>query len=161
MKDRWGKIWLLAIAVGLVALSISLWWRGGKAPQTAQITYLTAEAGRLLGCKPYLLNEGLPIDYNENGVPEYLFSCDSALSAPHRQFVWLEMRQKKVHILLQHADSGWEQGYIAGAEGGVSWLIDRKRGVLLALPIAESGSFAQPVELLWDNQANCLRSAEP
>lgn len=161
MTDRWGKIWLLAIAVALVALSISLWWQGGRTPQIAQITYLTAEATRLLGCKPYLLNKGLTLDYNENGVPEYLFSCDSTLSGAHRRFIWLEMRQKKVHIFLHYGEAGWERGYIGGAEGGVSWLIDRKRGVLLALPMRESGSFAEPVELVWDPQANSLRSADP
>lgn len=78
MSDKWGKIWLIALAVGVVGLGLSLWWQGKKAPETAQATYLIAEAQRRLGCKPYLLSEGLPLDYNQNGAPEYLFSCDSS-----------------------------------------------------------------------------------
>ncbi len=161
MKDHWGKIWLLAIALALVGLSVSLWWQGGRVPQESQATYLAAEAARLLSCKPYLLNEGLQLDYNDNGAPEYLFSCDSSLSTVHRQFIWLEVRRKKVQVLLKHTEAGWEVGSVAGAQEGISWLIDRRRGRLLALPIAENGSFAEPVELIWDTQANCLRSVEP
>lgn len=161
MSDKWGKIWLIALAVGVVGLGLSLWWQGKKAPETAQATYLIAEAQRRLGCKPYLLSEGLPLDYNQNGAPEYLFSCDSSLSATHRRLIWLEVHQKKVRVLLHHSDSGWEVGYVTGAQEGVSWLIDRRRGTLLALPSSENGSFAEPIELVWDTQAEYLRSAEP
>lgn len=159
MTDRLGRIWLIGLFLGLVVLSVYL-WRAGKAVRApSQITYLTAEAHRLLGCKPYLLSEGIQLDANGNRIPEYLFSCDSALTSPHRRFIWLEIEKKKVRILLWHNDSGWAVGGGKPAPA-YSWLLDRANHQLLVLPSQED-TFAEPLEILWDNRQQVLRFAEP
>ncbi|GIV25907.1 MAG: hypothetical protein KatS3mg026_1599 [Bacteroidia bacterium] len=157
MKDSWGKIWLLVLGGAILGLSLSLWRQGTTIREEARETYLHAEAQRLLGCRVYLLNAGLPLDINENGIREYLFSCDSALSAQHVRFVWLEVREKKVSVLLAHSEKGWEVGGAAGPSSGVSWLLDRRKKTFLVVPAGQE----EPLQLQWKADKQCIELVEP
>jgi len=158
MKDYWGRIWIIAIFIAIVGLSSFLWWKGRQIVEPARETYLLAEAQRLLGCSPYILNKGIIIDQNDNGIPEYLFSCDSTLSESHQRFVWIEVEHKKVQVLLHHTEQGWQVGG-GTIQGPFSWLIDRRKGRLLLVP-EEEGTATEPIELIWDPEQKCLRLGE-
>ncbi len=157
MRDAWGKLWLLALGIAILLLSLSLWRRGMTTGEEARETYLLAEAQRLLGCRAYLLNAGLPLDLNENGSREYLFSCDSALSAQHVRFVWLEVQGKKVSVLLAHSEQGWEVGGAPQPSSGVSWLLDRRRKTFLVVPAGHD----EPLQLQWNANKQCIELVEP
>ncbi len=157
MKDTWGKIWLLVLGGAILGLSLSLWRQGTTIREEARETYLHAEAQRLLGCRVYLLSAGLSLDINQNGVREYLFSCDSALSVQHVRFVWLEVRAKKLAVLLAHSENGWEVGGAPGPSSGVSWLLDRREKTLLVVPAGQE----EPLQLQWKADKQCIELVEP
>lgn len=157
MKDTWGKIWLMFLGGAILLLSLSLWRQGITIREESRETYLNAEAQRLLSCRVYLLNAGMPLDINENGTQEYLFSCDSALSAQHVRFVWLELREKKVRVLLAHSEKGWEVGGAPRPSSGVSWLLDRRRKTFFLVPAGHE----EPLELAWNPDKQCIELVEP
>lgn len=163
MTDKVGRLWLIGLFLGLIGLSAYLWWVGKEMKEPSQTTYLTAEAGRLLGCSPYLISAGMRLDANQNGIPEYLFSCDSSLGAPHKRFIWLEIEKKKVRILLWHTENGFKVGRAYQPAEAYSWLLDRGNGELLALPLRaeESIPSSEPLEILWSPEENMLLLGGP
>ncbi|MCS7189573.1 MAG: hypothetical protein RMJ66_06580 [Bacteroidia bacterium] len=160
MRDYWGRIWVVALFLGILILSLWLWFQGKNKREAAPIAYLIVEAQKALKCTPYLLNRGVYTDLNQNGALEYLFSCDSDLSALHQRFIWLELRDKKVFPLLHHTEGGWVVGGGKAGKQGVSWLIDRRQKTILILPMS-SDSFVEPVEVIWNPKESCLQLAEP
>ncbi|MEN3041381.1 MAG: hypothetical protein ABDH66_07590 [Bacteroidia bacterium] len=155
MTDKIGRFWLIGLLVALVGVSVYLWVSGSSIKDSSQETYLSAEASKLLGCRPYLISQGLSLDINTNGAKEYLFSCDSALTAAHRRFVWMEVYQKKVHVLLWHTEEGFKVGGCTVPGEGYSWLLDRATHQLFAIPM-RGDTFAEPLEVLWNRQSNTL-----
>ncbi|MCS6896138.1 MAG: hypothetical protein NZZ60_08360 [Bacteroidia bacterium] len=155
MTDKLGRIWLIGLFTALAALTIYLWMKGESVKEPSQETYLYAEASKLLGCRPYLISRGMTLDENKNGVKEYLFSCDSALSSAHEQFIWMEIHKKKVHVLLWHSKEGFKVGESLIPSHGYSWLLDRGENRLLAIPARED-TFAEPLEIIWNPQSNTL-----
>lgn len=160
MTDKLGRIWLIGLLLALIVLSVYLWQAGKTMKEPSRETYLYAEAEKQLGCRPYLISAGVSLDANKNQVREYLFSCDSALTAAHRRFIWMEVRQKKVHILLWHTEEGFKVGSGPAGLEAVSWLIDRAGDKLLALPVV-GDTFAEPLEIVWDRQKESLSLAAP
>ncbi|MCX8112041.1 MAG: hypothetical protein N3E49_02415 [Bacteroidia bacterium] len=160
MTDKIGRLWLMGLFIALVGLSFYLWWAGSRIKEPSQVTYLTAEATRLLKCPPYLINQGLRLDANQNGIQEYLFSCDSALTTAHQRFIWMEIRKKKVHILLWHTEDGFQVGEGMPGVRAYSWLIDRRAHRLIALPVI-GDTFAVPMDILWNPQKDILSFGEP
>lgn len=160
MTDKLGKIWLIGLLFALIALSVYLWQAGKSIKEPSQETYLHAEAARLLGCTPYLISAGIPLDVNENGLREYCFSCDSALTAPHRRFIWMEIRKKKVQVLLWHTEEGFRVGEGPTGVEGYSWLVDRSGGRLLALPV-RADTFVAPLDIVWNPRKDILSLGEP
>lgn len=160
MTDKLGRIWLIGLLLALIGMSFYLWQAGKAIKEPSQETYLHAEAARLLGCAPYLISAGVPLDVNENGLREYCFSCDSALTAPHRRFIWMEIRKKKVHILLWHTEEGFKVGEGPAYVSAYSWLIDRGSGQLLALPL-QGDTFVAPLNIVWNPQKDILSLGEP
>ncbi|MCS7296715.1 MAG: hypothetical protein RMK19_00860 [Bacteroidia bacterium] len=160
MTDKLGRLWIVSISVLLVGLIIYLWWAGVSLAEPSQETYLTAEAARRLACKPYLLHPGIVLDANENGAKEYFFSCDSSLNVPHQRFIWMEVYDKEVRVLLWHDSSGWRVGHGPSQASSYSWLIDREHRRLFALPL-RGDTFAELLEVIWDHQRQTLLLGEP
>ncbi len=155
MKDQLGRIWLLGLLLLILGLSIWLWMNArGTAPQ-AQEDYLLHEAAQRLGCQPYLLSKGLEIDLNADGKREYLFSCDSALSASHHKFVLLQIVRKKIQPLLYFEEGQWHVGEGPSVSSG-TWLIDRRREALLFLSSDEPES-GQYYRLIWDSDRKHIK----
>ncbi|MEN2993577.1 MAG: hypothetical protein ABDH91_08520 [Bacteroidia bacterium] len=163
MSDRIGKIWVLSLVALILGLSLSLWWHGRTASPEAQLTYLTAYAQQELGCRPYLLNSNLKMDINKNGFPEYLFSCDSALSAIHQRFIWMELQRRRLRVLAYYTPEGWQVGQGPTQAEGFYWLIDRRHGGFLLLPIFSNGLslVSEPLQPIWDPEAQVIRFVEP
>ncbi|MCS6789902.1 MAG: hypothetical protein NZ580_02825 [Bacteroidia bacterium] len=162
MKERWGQVWLLSILLGIVGISLALWQTGQQQAPEAQLLYAHGEASRILGCSSKLLHPGVRLDLNQNGFPEYLFSCDSELTQTHRRFIMLEFRKRKVRVLLHHDYTGWVRGQGPEAVRGYSWLLDRGEGVIQALPVLErEDTFVQPLRLVWNDQKEMFQFAAP
>lgn len=162
MKERWGQIWLISILLGVVGISLALWLTGQQQASEAQLLYAHGEASRILGCSAKLLHPGVQLDLNQNGFPEYLFSCDSELAQTHTRFIILEFRKRKVRVLLHYQPTGWVKGEGPERVQGYSWLLDRKQGIVQALPILErEDTFAQPLKLIWNEQQEVFRFGAP
>ncbi|MCS7162922.1 MAG: hypothetical protein NZ958_06340 [Bacteroidia bacterium] len=163
MSDRIGKIWVLSLVALILGLSLSLWWHGRTASAEAQLTYLIAHAQQQLGCRPYLLNSDLKMDINKNGIPEYLFSCDSALSAIHQRFIWMELQRKRLRILAHHTPEGWRVGQGPTRAEGFYWLIDRQHSRFLLLPIFsyELSLVSEPLQPIWSPEAQAIQFVAP
>ena len=130
MRDRLGQVWLLGILVFIAGLSVWLWVSGRQSAPQASEDYSIYEASRLLECTPYVLNKGIALDINRDGVQEYLISCDSSLMREHRHFVLFQIRRKKVEVLLQFREGTWVVGAGPAVRSGY-WVVDRRRQEML------------------------------
>lgn len=162
MREYWGRIWLVSILLGTAGVSLALWLTGQQQAPEAQLLYAHGEANRILGCSAKLLHPGLSLDLNQNGFPEYLFSCDSELARTHKRFVMLEFYKRKAKVLLHYEPTGWVKGEGPTGVQGYSWLLDRGQGVIQALPLLErEDTFVQPLRLVWDEQKEEFQFVAP
>jgi len=143
MKDWLGQLWLIGLLIFIVGLSVWLWVSGRQKASQASEDYAVYEASRLLECQPYVLNQGITLDVNRDGIQEYLISCDSALGAEHRRFVLFQIRRKKIAVLLQFQEGAWIVGAGPAVQAGY-WAIDRHKREMLF--VDGNGTY---YKLLW------------
>lgn len=156
-----GKIWVAFLMLSILLLSISLWRYGETHVDIAKMTYLKGQAAQLLKCPSVYLVDSL--DFNQNGYPDFVFSCDSLGRAlPVKSLIFLEARKKKVEVLFSFTEGklkdGKENVLIAGATHGMFIQWDRSEPTLLCGLADSTGNFASDeIEFLWNEWTQTLQ----